>query len=187
VPPGPNGFAVYRVFSAMSRHVAHVMSDQIRADSGLRQAEYDLLHLLWQTPGGQLRAGEIADLLAWDKTRVTHQSSRMEARGLVTRVQRALRPRGTWVRITELGIERIASTHEHYLEAVQRSFLDHLRDDELQILGDVSLRLMRILSPDAVRIAEATGRPYDEGVVRDRVRELVDRADDAPAARDRTP
>jgi len=54
-------------------------------DAGISQADFIVLGRLSEAPDRRLRTGELAELLAWEKSRVSHQLKRMVQRGLVTR------------------------------------------------------------------------------------------------------
>ncbi|MFD9218210.1 MarR family winged helix-turn-helix transcriptional regulator [Streptomyces sp. NPDC059544] len=58
---------------------------QLLRDSGLSAADYALLARLSEAPEGLLRAKELGAEVDWERSRLSHQISRMEKRGLVAR------------------------------------------------------------------------------------------------------
>ena len=77
---------------------------------------------------------ELADRTAQSRSRLSHQVSRMEAKGLMRREDCAGDKRGTFAVITQRGmatIERIAPSH---VESVRRHFIDHLSPDQLAVV-----------------------------------------------------
>src|SRR5450755_2022722 len=54
-------------------------------ESGLSGADFEVLVTLSDAPGKRMRAVELGRALGWEKSRLSHQVTRMEARGLVWR------------------------------------------------------------------------------------------------------
>ena len=67
------------------------MNRQLLQEYGISLADYEVLVVLSEAPEGRLRVFEVADALAWEQSRVSHQLARMQRRGLVAR--RGLRER----------------------------------------------------------------------------------------------
>jgi len=158
----PADLEFYRVYGAMNRHLLFLISQQTRRLSGLTQPEYDVLYLLASFADEPLRSGEIATMLAWEKSRVSHQLARMETSGLIVRESTEDDGRATWVRLTEEGLRRIAAAREGHVDAIRQWFTDHVTPEEQQVLTEVSIRLLGLLSPGAMNVAEEAGRSYRE-------------------------
>lgn len=102
---------------------------------GLSSNDYEILVELSEAPRGQLRMTELADRTAQSRSRLSHQVSRMETRGLVRREDCAGDKRGTFAVLTPHGvslIERVAPSH---VASVRRHFIDHLSAEELAALA----------------------------------------------------
>ena len=54
-------------------------------DSGLSEADYEILAVLSEHPTERMPAQELCALLQWEKSRLSHQVRGMEKRGLVVR------------------------------------------------------------------------------------------------------
>ncbi|MEV7807589.1 MarR family winged helix-turn-helix transcriptional regulator [Microbispora sp. NPDC088329] len=87
--------------------------------------------------GGALRQSELAASLGWDRTRISHQLTRMSERGLVTRE----RTRGVIVTLTDTGRAAITAAHPGLDAAVRRHFTDKLSAQEIETLTSVFSRL----------------------------------------------
>jgi DNA-binding MarR family transcriptional regulator len=101
---------------------------------GLSTNDYEILVELSEAPGNRLRMTELADLTAQSRSRLSHQITRMEAKGLVRRVACDGDKRGTFAVITPRGlatIERVAPSH---VESVRRHFIDHMSAADLAVL-----------------------------------------------------
>jgi DNA-binding MarR family transcriptional regulator len=118
------------------------MNRQLQDDYGISLADYDVLVVLSEAPQGQRRVFEIADELAWEQSRVSHQLARMQRRGLVARRECPSDARGAFAVLTEAGraaIERAAPAH---VEMVRQLVFDGLSRDQLAALTAVSARVL---------------------------------------------
>jgi DNA-binding MarR family transcriptional regulator len=118
----------------MMRELHGALERQLVRESGLSGAEYAILVPLSESAGGVLRARELGTAAGWDRSRLSHQVSRMEKRGLVTREDCSEDARGSMVRLTEAGRAAIEAAAPGHVAAVRRYFLDALSDDELDTL-----------------------------------------------------
>jgi DNA-binding MarR family transcriptional regulator len=101
---------------------------------GLSTHDYEILVELSEAPGNRLRMTELADLTAQSRSRLSHQISRMEVKGLVRREGCDGDKRGTFAVITPRGsatIERVAPSH---VDSVRRHFIDQVSPDHLGAL-----------------------------------------------------
>ena len=112
---------------------------------GLSTNDYEILVELSEAPENRLRMTELADLTAQSRSRLSHQITRMEVRGLVRRVACDGDKRGTFTVITPRGlatIERVAPSH---VESVRRHFIDHIPPADLAVLTDAYVPVMERL------------------------------------------
>ncbi len=101
---------------------------------GLTTNDYEILVELSEAPGSRLRMTELADLTAQSRSRLSHQNTRMEAKGLVRRVACDGDKRGTFAMITPRGtalIERVAPSH---VDSVRQHFIDNISPGDLAVL-----------------------------------------------------
>src|SRR5690349_1869814 len=61
------------------------LTRDLGTDSGLSDADYDVLTAVSEAPGRCLPLGALAAEIRWSASRLSHQVTRMEQRGLVTR------------------------------------------------------------------------------------------------------
>lgn len=110
----------------------------LHLDSGLSGADYEVLSNLSEQPGLEYRLKDLSLRLLWSASRLSHQLTRMESRGLVERREFEGDGRGAVVGLTSAGltaIERAAPGHVH---SVRSHFLDPLNQEQLRVLGDIS-------------------------------------------------
>nr|WP_078322475.1 MarR family transcriptional regulator [Mycobacteroides chelonae] len=115
---------------------------------GISAADYELLAALSDVQSGHMRAKDLAAAVTWNKSRLSRQLSRMEARGLVTREPAIDDARGLTVALTQEGrkhLERVAPRH---VDLVRQLFVDQLTTAEARSL--VSLSSKVIAAADAL-------------------------------------
>ncbi|MEU2023189.1 MarR family winged helix-turn-helix transcriptional regulator [Streptomyces sp. NPDC016469] len=114
---------------------ARVIADTADA-AGLSEPDLTILVSLSKA-GGSLRQSELAASLGWDRTRVSHQLTRMSKRDLIARE----RSGGVTVTLTETGHRTVAAVHPGLEAAVRRHFTGKLTAQETETLDALLRRL----------------------------------------------
>jgi DNA-binding MarR family transcriptional regulator len=99
---------------------------------GLSGHDYEILVELSEAHDHRMRMTELADATSQSRSRLSHQVTRMENRGLVRRDDCEGDKRGTFAVLTADGmaaIERVAPDH---VENVRRHFIDRLEPRQLE-------------------------------------------------------
>jgi len=138
---------LWRSFFVMRRQLELTLERRLQADAGISTADFEILMSLLDEPAQQLRAGQIGDIIGWEKSRVSHQITRMEQRGLVTRRECGDDARGVWVVLTEEGSRAVLSAGSDRRDAVRQYFFDVLTDDEKQTMLEVSRKVLDTINP----------------------------------------
>src|SRR3990170_5172321 len=99
-------------------------------DSGLSEADYDVLSNLSPREGRRWRMNELGARVLWSKSRLSHQISRMEERGLVRREDVEHDGRGAFIVLTKKGVRAIEAAAPLHVESVRRHFIDLLTEAE---------------------------------------------------------
>ncbi|WP_405951905.1 MarR family transcriptional regulator [Streptomyces prunicolor] len=145
----PDQADVWAKYRRVRRELQRAQDQQLQQDSGLSAADYALLAPLSEAAGGVLRARELGAEVDWERSRLSHQISRMEKRGLVTREPCADDARGSMVRLTEKGREMIEAAAPTHVETVRRLFFDPLNSDEVRLFGDFLNRILGAVERDS--------------------------------------
>ena len=122
---------------------------QLQEEYGISLADYEVLVALSEAPEGRLRVFEVADALAWEQSRVSHQLARMQRRGLITREGCATDARGAFAVLTAAGraaIERAAPAH---VEQVRQLVFDELSHEQVSALTEITTRVLDRLAATA--------------------------------------
>jgi DNA-binding MarR family transcriptional regulator len=98
-----------------------------------------LLRLVWA--GRTLRMSELAEHVLMSSGGFTRLADRLERDGLIARERSADDLRGYEVRITPDGRRALKSANRRHLADVRSLFLDHVTDEELEVLARVWRRI----------------------------------------------
>jgi DNA-binding MarR family transcriptional regulator len=116
-------------------HLAQLLMRQLDRDlnvHGLNTHDYEILVVLSEAEGNRLRMTELADATSQSRSRLSHQISRMESRGLVRRDECEGDKRGTFAVLTAEGMDAITRVAPHHVENVRRHFIDRLTPCQLE-------------------------------------------------------
>lgn len=121
---------------------------ELQASSGLSLSDYEILVALTDddVPEHSLRMFELGERLQWEKSRVSKQVSRMEARGLVERRHCADDRRGAFVDLTDAGHAAIAAAAPGHVELVQELFFDGMSPEQVRALADFARGVLERVS-----------------------------------------
>lgn len=107
-------------------------------DSGLSEPDYNVLSTLSETDGHERRLNELAELMLWSKSRLSHHLTRMQQRGLVERRECRSDGRGSVIALTVSGLRAIQEAAPLHAASVRRHFIDHLTAQQVTALGDLA-------------------------------------------------
>src|SRR6478752_2662055 len=94
---------LFHAFYLMRRGFDRTLDVQLQRDDGISISELEVLMTLVRAPGRRLRVRDLVTLTGWEKSRVSHQVTRMAARGLLEREDCAEDRRATWIRLSGDG------------------------------------------------------------------------------------
>ncbi|MBV8296185.1 MAG: MarR family transcriptional regulator [Acidimicrobiia bacterium] len=140
--------AAWRALLASHAALVGVLGEELQEEKGLPLPWYEVLLWLGQAPEGRMRMGELADSLLLTPSGVTRLVDRMEAEGLVQRVQCPSDRRGWNAVITAAGRARLRAAAPVHLRGVERHFGRHISDDEADMIADILGRVLHDVCPD---------------------------------------
>jgi len=108
------------------------------AEAGLSFPDYHVLARLSETPGHRMRITDLAAQISWSKSRLSHQLSRMEARGLVCRSTCPSDARGALAVLTPAGLEAIQNAAPGHVESIRRHLLQPLSPEQVGALAGIA-------------------------------------------------
>jgi DNA-binding MarR family transcriptional regulator len=111
-------------------------------DSGLSEADYDVLSNLGEADDHRGRLGDLAARMLWSRSRLSHHIVRMQRRGLVVKEDCADDGRGAVVVLTAEGLRTIEEAAPAHEASVRRHFVDLLTVEEIAALGRITERVL---------------------------------------------
>jgi DNA-binding MarR family transcriptional regulator len=117
---------VWRTYLQMSSLLPAALNRQLQRDSGLTLPEYEVLVQLSEAPEQRLRPFQICEALHWEQSRLSHQLTRMERRGLVRRQECAADGRGALIELAADGAAAIRAAAPQHVAAVRGLVFDRL-------------------------------------------------------------
>lgn len=118
------------------------LSRLVQTDSHMSASDYIVLVSLTERGGGRMRFLDLAKLVEWEKSRMSHQVRRMATRGLVAREECPDDGRGAFIVATPAGYKAIEDAAPVHVAHVRRLFIDALTQEELDTLGRISDRVL---------------------------------------------
>ena len=140
--PTANDLRVWRDFVETGDQLRALLAARLQSDSELSTGDYAVLLALSEADGARIRSSELADLVSWERSRLSHHLGRMESRGIIRREKCATDSRGAEVILTEVGSSQFRRASAPHLRAVQELFVDAL-DEELLARVDEVTRALR--------------------------------------------
>ncbi len=134
----------WRTFIESSWALHTKLEDELRAATGLSMNDYHVLVALADAPGRRIRMGELASRLVFSPSRVTYQITSMVKRGLVKKESCPDDKRGFEAVLTEQGLTALREAAPAHLETVRKSFIDHLDEDELAVIGRAFAKIRKV-------------------------------------------
>ena len=128
----------WRSLQFMQMRLDGELARQLAAESGLSYPDYLVLVALTDRPDGRMRLFELAAVLGWEKSRLSHHVGRMAERGLVTKERCDSDRRGAFVVVTRLGRREIEAAAPGHVAAVRRLFVDRLTPFQLDAIGEAA-------------------------------------------------
>lgn len=111
------------------------MDRQLARDSGMSSGEYSVLAAVSQAAPRALRSGDLAALLDWERSRVSHLLRRMEAKGLIERCASSDDGRGQDIKLTDEGWNTIRGAAPGHVTFVRETLFDSLTENEREQFG----------------------------------------------------
>ncbi len=130
----------WRALQRLRTPLEAALNRQLAKDSGLSTADYAVLVALSEAPNRRLRARDLGLSIGWEKSRLSHQLRRMEARGLVGRQECPTDARGAFLVLSAGGLSALENAAPGHVTAVRRLMIDALTPeqlDQLAVIGEL--------------------------------------------------
>ena len=132
---------IWGAFQDMAEEVRGRVGRDISEATGLSGPEFGVLSRLVGFGNGKMRQQELAKVTKWEKSRLSHQLTRMENRRLI---KRQTAGGAVIIGLTKLGHRKLSEALPVRAESVKRHFLLRLTQDQI----DTIMLVSRLLSGD---------------------------------------
>ncbi|MGH3379231.1 MAG: MarR family winged helix-turn-helix transcriptional regulator [Actinoallomurus sp.] len=136
----------WRAYLNAHRLLLDAVDAQLRRDSGMPHAYYEILVRLFEEEARALRMAELADATRMSASRLSHAIARLEERGWVRRQDCPTDRRGQVAVLTDDGFAALAAAAPGHVEAVRDALFDTLDAEQIRHLGEISETLARRLT-----------------------------------------
>ena len=148
-PLSPRELRIWHAFVSMGEDVLERVGRDIARATGLSGSEFGVLSRIAAYGGGEMRQQDLATVMAWEKSRLSHQLSRMEERKLIAR--RPGEGRATLVVLTKIGRAKLALALPIRAESVRRNLLARLTPQQI----DTIIRVSNLLGDAESQVGDA--------------------------------
>jgi len=145
---------VWRRWMTLNAQLSATLQRELQDDAGLSTQDYEVLVHLTDNPEGRTRVTDLARLMQWERSRVSHHVTRMERQ----RLECAEDGRGAFVVITPQGRAAIEQAAPGHVNTVRRLVFDALSPEEVDAFGTIIEKALAQLDNPArpPQIAEST-------------------------------
>jgi len=134
---GPEEVRAWFAFMKVHLRLPYEMNRQLRDDTGLSLADYDVLVALTSDPDATMTVTDIAIRIGAERSRVSHRIRRLADDDLVTLQPDADDRRATSVALTARGTQKLTEASPGHVAFVRRVFLDAVPPGRLDQLAEV--------------------------------------------------
>ncbi|MDE3723660.1 MarR family transcriptional regulator [Nocardiopsis sp. N85] len=131
----------WRAFLEATEALNAEISARLQRDSGLSPGDYKVLLALTETEGERMRSSELAEVIGWERSRLSHHLGRMERRGLIRREDCAIDNRGAEIVLEKEGATAFHGATVPHLTAVRELFVDALTPEQVRAAGEIARAL----------------------------------------------
>jgi DNA-binding MarR family transcriptional regulator len=138
----PLELAAWRGLLRVHASLYKALDAKLEAVHGLPLTSYEVLKYLADAEGQKMRMCDLASSVILSRSGLTRLVDRLERDGLLTRESCASDARGAFAKLTPAGHDKLTAARATHLANVRSLFLDHLTEDELEVLGTVWARVL---------------------------------------------
>jgi len=135
-PLSPQELRVWHAFRLMHEDVLARVGWDIAQATGLSGSEFAVLSRLAGPGKGEMRQQVLARMMDWDKSRLSHQLTRMQERSLIER--RRVDGKTVLIVLTKLGREKLDAARPVHAASVRRNLLSRLTQEQIDTIVRVS-------------------------------------------------
>src|SRR3954447_24006100 len=137
--------AAWRAYLDMTAKLSARLNREMQDQCGISIADFSVLVQLSEHVDARMRILELARALGWEKSRLSHQLTRMQQRGLIERSNCNEDRRGAFVVLTDQGRATVEAAAPRHVESVRRYVFDSLTAEQVESLGSISAIVVQLV------------------------------------------
>jgi DNA-binding MarR family transcriptional regulator len=153
----PREQAAWRAYLEMNTKLTAHLNRQMQGEFGLSIADFSVLVQLSEHVDARMRVLELARALDWEKSRLSHQLTRMQQRGLIERSNCSEDRRGAWIVLTDHGRRTVESAAPGHVDVVRTYLFDCLSPEQVEALDAISRAVIERLDAACAGIPDPCG------------------------------
>ncbi|WP_270486032.1 MarR family winged helix-turn-helix transcriptional regulator [Gordonia jacobaea] len=138
----------WRLFIETSARLQTTLDDELRAHCRMSLADYHVLLILHESPGGRARMRDLSHRMVFSTSRLSYQVDAMVRRGWLRREAAPEDKRGSYAVLTDDGRSAFAAAARDHGAAVERLFTSGLSDVQASELADLMAALTEHLDAE---------------------------------------
>lgn len=142
----------WRAFFETSAIISDRMEKRLFSTTGLRLSDYNVLLLLAEAEGQQLRMGDLAERMVFSPSRLSYQVKTLQSRGLITRFTDPKDRRGMTAQLTDEGTRVFKEARAVHAQHIKQLFHPALDDEQAAVLKQICDQIQ-----ETVASSEASG------------------------------
>jgi len=136
--PNAAELAIWRDYVETSERVRRTLSTAFQETSGISPGDYSVMLALSEAPEKTLRSSDLAEVVGWERSRLSHHLRRMEERLLVLRSPVDGDARGAAVVLTDTGAQVFRRSSAPHLRLVRDVFIDAFTPEQLDFMRTIT-------------------------------------------------
>lgn len=140
--------AAWAAVLLLGQPLLSALGRDLQQDCGLSMADYHVLVVLSENPDDVTAYRHLAASTGWEKSRLSHQVTRMERRGLLRREGCHDDGRTANIGLTDEGRTVIEAAAPGHVAAVRRLLIDRLDDREMDLLISIADRVAAAIAEE---------------------------------------
>jgi DNA-binding MarR family transcriptional regulator len=157
----PREQAAWRAYLEMNAKLSARLNREMQGQFGLSISDFSVLVQLSEHVDARMRVLELARALDWEKSRLSHQLTRMQQRGLIERSNCNEDRRGAFVVLTDQGRATVEAAAPHHVESVRSLLFDGLSAEQVEAWDSISRAVLARLEAGCTGLEEAPEPPGD--------------------------
>lgn len=133
---------LWRQWLTVNVRLAAALHRQLQNEAGLSLPDFEVLVQLSENSQRRMRVSELANALAWERSRLSHHVARMQKRGLVVREDCEVDARSAFVTLTQEGQSAIEGAAPGHAQTVRSLVFRDLTVSEQESLGSALQKVL---------------------------------------------